>query len=230
MSWAHRRQRAPNCRHLYRRWPAGQRGLRRFIISLHHEIIVWLSSGSMSDRDDGVCRMHGASTMQKASPGLTSGSASRDTPLGKFSAEHVVPMVSVRTMRTQSIERWQDLALAAASVFPCVTRSLFGRLHVGCRTATTTSVERVAFSRDEAKAQRRGVLQGCQDTIPTIADYPFDHISFAHERLLLTPLNMTERDRARPGSVRRVLRIAQVEQGGRYSPERSGKVRWEVSS
>jgi len=33
-----------------------------------HEIIVCLSSGSMSDRDDGVCRLHGASTMQSQAP------------------------------------------------------------------------------------------------------------------------------------------------------------------
>jgi hypothetical protein len=56
-----------------------------------------------------------------------------------------------------------------------------------CRT-------RGVFTRDEARARRRGVLQGCQGTIRTIADYPFDHISFAHKRLLLAALNMTERD------------------------------------
>jgi len=38
------------------------------VISLHHEIIVLLSSGGMSDRDDGACRMHGASTKQSQVP------------------------------------------------------------------------------------------------------------------------------------------------------------------
>jgi hypothetical protein len=79
------------------------------IISLHHEIIVWLSSGSMSDRDDGVCRMAWSLRRCKRQTRLTSESVWRDTPLGISSAEPVVPMVSVQTMRTRSIERWQDL-------------------------------------------------------------------------------------------------------------------------
>jgi hypothetical protein len=57
------------------------------IISLHHEIIVWLSSGSMSDRDDGVCRMAWSLRRCKRQTRLTSESVWRDTPLGISSAE-----------------------------------------------------------------------------------------------------------------------------------------------
>src|SRR6185437_10203831 len=67
-------------------------------------------------------------------------------PLGRFSAEHVC----ADGQRPNYVHRIHPgvarLAFAAASVFPCVTRSLVGRLHVGCRTGTTASVERTAFS------------------------------------------------------------------------------------
>jgi len=99
-------------------------------------------------------------------------------------------------MRTKSIEGWQDLALASASVFPSHHEIMVGCLHVGCQTETPSYVACAAFFTTRSQSPAPGVLQGCQDTIPTIPNYPFDHISFAHERLLLAALNMPERDRA----------------------------------
>jgi hypothetical protein len=174
------------------------------IISLHHEIIVWLSSGSMSDRDDGVCRMAWSLRRCKRQARLTSESVSRDThsaylqlnPLCRWSASKLCAPNPSKGGKTWHSAR-SSISLRHEIIVRPSSRRMSDRDDGDYRTH--------GVFRDDANASAGASCRGCQDTIPTIADYPLDHIPLAHARLVLTPLNMTTRDRARPGSVRRVF-------------------------